>query len=100
MSTTNNVYKWLHYLLGKLLKQKGLRAPTQSRRSSIASVDDVRAYDCLKELDVLLGIALHPLARKLNVKKRAPRSGDEPLTAHLGSAAAVIGLGKEYGWIL
>lgn len=55
--------QWLHYLLRKLIKNKGLRAPSPvSASSSALVVRERKAYELVLGLEDRLGSSLHDLA--------------------------------------
>ncbi|KAH8118464.1 hypothetical protein DFH11DRAFT_1503102 [Phellopilus nigrolimitatus] len=112
---------WLHYLADKLVNHKQIRPPKSrvsarpSRKlsrsdagSAALQETDKRAYDCLVEVEKMLGLAVAPIARSVGAKARKRSKstkglvGDEMrnVVRELRSAADVLRIGKEKRWII
>jgi serine/threonine-protein kinase haspin len=99
--------QWLHYLVDKLLNNKGLRAPS----GRAAPTDDPllltsaqaerRAYACLREVDTLLSSSIAPLARAVKVKSLKKRKDvvARGVGTRFGCASELLGYGVKQGWI-
>ncbi len=98
--------QWLHYLAGKLLKSKRLRAPAAARKSTAAAQATAAAaafserdcYECLKEVEALLAQCLAPQApRKGRRKTQAP--GKVGKATGPQSAGELVALAVGRAWV-
>lgn len=99
--TTGEHYQWLHYLVLKLLYSKRLRPPStrkkavgEGRIESPTGYDEQECYDCLVEVERLLGqhINLKFKVQKGSRKTVAPLTNPE-------SAQDVVAYAEQRGWI-
>ena len=75
--------QWLHYLVLKLLQSKRLRPPSASRKSVVSSsagCSERECYECLKEVEDVLGQCLASVKAHQAPRKRAP--GDPARRKH------------------
>ncbi|KAI9068524.1 hypothetical protein FKP32DRAFT_1587628 [Trametes sanguinea] len=100
---------WLHYLALKLLNAKRLRAPAASRKSSApassAGFTERDCYDCLKEVEALLGQCLAgvkapPAVRKGRRKTQAPSKATKMEVQGPKSASELVEMAIGRGWVL
>ncbi|OSD04637.1 hypothetical protein PYCCODRAFT_1386882 [Trametes coccinea BRFM310] len=100
---------WLHYLALKLLNAKRLRAPAASRKSSApassAGFTERDCYECLKEVEALLGQCLAGVkapqtVRKGRRKTQAPSKAAKIEVAGPKSASELVEMAIERGWVV
>ncbi|KAL6305804.1 hypothetical protein BKA93DRAFT_885484 [Sparassis latifolia] len=99
---------WLHYLAGKLLRSKKLRAPSVSRKSTLAPASamftEQECYECLVDVEEMLGRCFAsskppPAGRRGRRKTPAPVKVAMSDTAGPRSAAEVVQFGRGRGWV-
>ncbi|KAM5535495.1 hypothetical protein V8D89_010832 [Ganoderma adspersum] len=101
---------WLHYLVLKLLQSKRLRPPVTSRKSTLAQpsagFSERECYDCMKEVEAVLGQCLAgvkaPVPRKKGPgrprKTQAPVKALQELSGPM-SAGELLGMARARGWV-
>ncbi|KAF9054958.1 hypothetical protein BDZ89DRAFT_975088 [Hymenopellis radicata] len=98
---------WLHYLLVKLLKFKGIKAPRKTSGTSASSGYSERdCYDCLVDLEQWLGQCVVAAATKINkpVKGKGRRKTVLPTKEEVASlnpicAGEIVEYGIKKRWI-
>ncbi|KAL5527506.1 hypothetical protein ACEPAG_6307 [Sanghuangporus baumii] len=108
---------WIHYLADKLINYKHLRVPSRTipkhNRNNIQGgaqlaimEGDRRAYECLIEMERVLGLSVATIARSVGAKTH--RTSKDAGVAYvvekdvkeMKSAGDVLRFGKEKGWIM
>ncbi|KAI0276305.1 hypothetical protein BGY98DRAFT_986292 [Russula aff. rugulosa BPL654] len=97
---------WLHYLLIKLLKSKGLRPPKKANTSTGPGFTERQCYDCLLKMENLLGESMQEVQTH---KPAAIKAGRRKMAAPIKTAMAptsgsrcagdVLKFGKTMGWV-
>ncbi|KAJ6538553.1 hypothetical protein DFH09DRAFT_1398431 [Mycena vulgaris] len=102
---------WLHYLAVKLLKSKGLKAPTRRKSQAPAApgagFTERDCYECMVDLEDWLGHCVAAVAaaskpKGKGRKKKAPAAAaPTPAPVLLGPLCAgeVVGYGVKKGWV-
>ncbi|KZT71459.1 hypothetical protein DAEQUDRAFT_723969 [Daedalea quercina L-15889] len=101
---------WLHYLASKLLHSKRLRPPPAARktstRTSEVAFSERECYNCLVELEELLGRCVtsckpQPVCRKSRRKTQAPTKAAKAVVSPSGPMCAgdVLQLAIVRGWV-
>ncbi|KAJ7639096.1 hypothetical protein FB45DRAFT_827867 [Roridomyces roridus] len=98
---------WLHYLIVKLLKSKGLKAParrkTQSTPAPGAAFTERDCYECLIDLEDWLGNCVSAVVeakpKGKGRKKKAAPATPAPLLRGPLCAGEVVGYGVKKGWV-
>ncbi|KAJ6628927.1 hypothetical protein B0H10DRAFT_1989870 [Mycena sp. CBHHK59/15] len=102
---------WLHYLTGKLLRAKGLKAPARRKSQAPAALGSAfterDCYECLVDLEEWLGNSVAAVVSESNAskakgrKKKAQAVLPTPAALLLGPLCAgeVVGYGVKKGWV-
>ncbi|TBU39697.1 hypothetical protein BD309DRAFT_1083246 [Dichomitus squalens] len=101
---------WLHYLVLKLLQSKRLRPPAASRKSTVApssGFSERECYECLKEVEGVLGLCLAGINAPQGTRKKGPgrtRKTQAPVKAvqevlSPQSAGELLELAMARGWV-
>lgn len=107
--TTNSILQWLHYLCVKLIHAKRLRPPALGARKSIsakvaaATSQERMCYECLKEVEDILGKSISAATKKPATKGRGRRKTQAPGKAEVSlafqTAGDVLKFAVDRGWI-